>query len=109
MLDRYYDFKIDTNTANIPNVYTTRTIIAVWPAKYLNAVTERSNKLFKYVSINMYEARSGRHTDDKDFYKDVDLLKPVFKDGVLLRDDSLSDIRQRVLSQVNTKVLSPLT
>ena len=46
---------------------------------------------------------------DKDFYKDVDLLKPVFKDGVLLRDDSLSDIRQRVLSQVNTKVLSPLT
>lgn len=46
---------------------------------------------------------------DKDFYKDVDLLKPVFKDGVLLRDESLSDIRQRVLSQVNTKVLSPLT
>ena len=46
---------------------------------------------------------------DKDFYKDVDLLKPVFKDGMLLRDDSLSDIRQRVLSQVNTKVLSPLT
>ena len=50
MLDRHYDFKIDTNIANIPNVYTTRTIIAVWPAKYLSAITERSNKLFKYVN-----------------------------------------------------------
>lgn len=46
---------------------------------------------------------------NKDYFKEIDLLKPVFKDGVLLRDENLSDIRQRVLSQVNTKVLSPLT
>ena len=40
---------------------------------------------------------------DKDVYRDVyDLLKPVFKDGKLLREISLSDIRSRLKLELRT-------
>ena len=115
MLDRYYDFKIDTNIANIPNVYTSRTIIAVWPAKYLSAITERYKKLCKYVSINMYEARSGKHTDDKDFYKDyVEFIRDMdlsyeIDTPYILVDGDISVLLALKDAKINYILYSPLT
>lgn len=115
MLNRYCDFKIDTNIANIPSIYTTRTIIAVWPAKYLSAIAERSNRLFKYVSINMYEVRSGKSTDDESFYKgyvdfirNMDLSYEVDSPYILV-DGDISVLLALKDAKINYILYSPLT
>jgi nicotinamide phosphoribosyltransferase len=33
-------------------------------------------------------------------YESVDLLEPIFKDGKLLRDESLAEIRERMFSSI---------
>ena len=43
--------------------------------------------------------------DTKQKMHSVDLLKPLFKDGKLLRETSLSEIRDKIKEQTHTKEL----
>ena len=52
---RFSDSKIIINPNNLPTRFTNRQIIAVWPPNFLDEIAERSNKLFKYVSLDMYK------------------------------------------------------
>lgn len=115
MLNKPCEFKIDTNMSNIPSVYTTRTIIAVWPAKYLDVIAKRSDKLFKYVSINTYKVRSGKSIDDEDFYKgyvdfisEIDLLYEIDTPYILV-DGDVSVLLALKHAKINYILYTPLT
>ena len=75
---RFSDSKIIINPNNLPTRFTNRQIIAVWPPNFLDEIAERSNKLFKYVSLDMYKNRTGNSFSDEGFYEGyVDFISSI--------------------------------
>ena len=75
---RFSDSKIIINPNNLPTRFTNRQIIAVWPPNFLDEIAERSNKLFKYVSLDMYKNRTGNSFRDEGFYEGyVDFISSI--------------------------------
>ena len=77
--------------------------------KGMVAVTDKSKMGNTYLNKQMFGELGIEYIDElnratKEGYKDIDLLQPVFKDGKLLKDWTLDEIRDRVKGRVLTNV-----
>lgn len=112
---KFSDSKIIVNPNNMPYGFINRQIIAVWPTAHLDEIAERSDKLFKYVSLSMYKYRTGKRPWNNDFYKgyvdfitDIDSTAEIDTPYILI-DGDIDVLKALHDAKMNYTLYTPMT